>query len=96
MLSVWYDDSFYTARRITYVVVFAMVAFSFVAPIHYVCDEDGVSCFACGLRTGLIALMRLDIGGAAIANPLSIAIGLLVILAIADCALHLVYLKRIR
>lgn len=90
MHSVWYNREFYLARRIAYAVIVAMVVTAFVAPIHYACGASGVRCLACGVRTGLIALIHLDIAGAVAANPLTLVIAVSALFAIADCAVHFV------
>ena len=67
------DRDFFEARLAAYGVAAVVGGYCFTPFAHFACDS-GARCIACGMRTGLLALLRGDLAAAIQANPMSLAV----------------------
>lgn len=88
MLSkIWQNTDFVSARLVVYATTaILMVVMLFADPFHYACNEPGLSCPGCGVKTGVYLLVQLDLAGAMQSHPFCLFIGVFSIFAIIDVA----------
>lgn len=89
------DRDFFEARLAAYGVAAVVGGYCFTPFAHFACDS-GARCIACGMRTGLLALLRGDLAAAIQANPMSLALGLAILGSMADVVVTLYRMKCIQ
>lgn len=93
MTKLFNDPDFIQARLTSYIIVFAFGLWSFSPFAHFDCENGSMSCIACGLKTGFIKVLHLDINGALSSNLASIVLAFFALLGLIDLATIL--LKRV-
>lgn len=92
-MTSWVDRDFFEARLVAYGVAAAVGGYCFTPFARFACDSGG-RCIACGMRTGLLALLRGDLVAAIQANPMSILLGIAMLGSAIDVAVTLYGMKR--
>lgn len=89
------DRDFFEARLAAYGLAAAVGGYCFTPFAHFSCDS-GAHCIACGMRTGLLALLGGDLAAAIHANPMSLLLGLAMLGSAVDVAVTLYRMKCVR
>lgn len=87
------DGDFFEARLVTYGIAGVVGGYCFAPFAHFACDT-GARCFACGMRTGLLALLKGNFGAALEANPVSVLLGCAMLAAMVDVVITCLRLRR--
>ena len=87
------DGDFFEARLVAYGIAGVVGGCCFTPFAHFACDA-GARCFACGIRTGLLAILRGDLGAALEANPMSVLLACAVLAAAIDVVITCFRLRR--
>lgn len=91
MLSLFYDRDFFLARIIVYIVAGIFLSLAFSGLVHFSCDDSGIICPACGLRTAFIDALELDYAAAIEANGAVVFLLGEIVFGIVDCIGKIVF-----
>lgn len=87
------DGDFFESRLVAYGIAGVVGGCCFMPFARFACDV-GVRCFACGMKTGLLAFLRGDLGAALDANPMSVLLGCAMLAAVVDVVITCFRLRR--